>query len=470
MFTTTRWTASHTALVLATALSAAAILPAQMTNARPAPALASASATVVDERISASVHQNGSASVILRLRTTFRPEGDLSAAARDAQRGTIRQLRTSLVARLGSGATQVRGYDEVPFVSLTVDSQGLSVLRRSPEVVRVDEDQMLTIADDGGQATGTVSSSNAPAWWHLRQTGTYSSWQQGYDGLGQTVAILDTGVQRDHPWLTGKVVAEACFSTARTCPNGATYQYGAGAARPCNFHTQCAHGTHVAGIAAGKYGVARRASIIAVQVMQPGATRPTYATSDLINGLRYVYQMRSQFRIAAVNISLGGGRSYGYCDDRTNASSFFAWADALRSVGIATVVSSGNDGWSDSMGSPACNSNVISVGNTTIDSSGVDAVWHTSNSAATLTLLAPGTQICSSIPNSSSSCAYTGTSMAAPVVAGAIAALKQLRPTATVASEINALHYSGTSVSDSRNGIVRTRINVPGALHWLYTH
>src|SRR5204863_97317 len=91
--------------------------------------------------------------------------------------------------------------------------------------------------------------------------------------------VLDTGVDAAHPFLDGKVVAEACFSTSAAgttesfCPNGQDEQIGAGAGAPCPL-PDCLHGTHVAGIAAGHdasglhtaSGVAKGAQVIAVQV------------------------------------------------------------------------------------------------------------------------------------------------------------------------------------------------------------
>ena len=74
----------------------------------------------------------------------------------------------------------------------------------------------------------------------------------GYDGSGYSVAYSDTGVDKTHPFLAGKVVHEACFSSGQAytgqngCPNGQSTQIGAGAGAPCDV-SSCSHGTHVAG-------------------------------------------------------------------------------------------------------------------------------------------------------------------------------------------------------------------------------
>jgi subtilisin family serine protease len=165
----------------------------------------------------------------------------------------------------------------------------------------------------------------------------------------------------------------------------------------------------------------------------------------------------------------------GYCDDyRTTVATYYNWFANLRYAGIAPVVSSGNDDYTNAVENPACNSNAISVGNTTLDSYGQDAVLgyvsNGSDSYLHLTLLAPGSDICSSVPNNRWECGWTGTSMAAPHVTGAIAALRQLRPSASVTSIVTALQQAGLPIYDSRNGIKKSRINVASALSYLSTH
>jgi hypothetical protein len=158
-------------------------------------------------------------------------------------------------------------------------------------------------------------------------------------------------------------------------------------------------------------------------------------------------------------MSLGGGlvASQSACDS-ANASTK-AVIDNLRSVGIATVIASGNAGSATAIGEPACISTAVAVGSTTKQ----DGMSSFSNSSPMVDLLAPGSSITSSITGNGFG-PKSGTSMSTPHVAGAWAVLKQLKPTASVTEVLNALAASGQSVTDTRNGITRSRIRVKSAL------
>jgi subtilisin family serine protease len=279
--------------------------------------------------------------------------------------------------------------------------------------------------------------------------------EAGGTGAGQSVAILDTGVDRAHPFLAGRVVAEACFSTTSAanrstsvCPNNQASQTGEGAGVPCRA-SGCEHGTHVAGIAAGKgtdfSGVAPEAGIIAVQVFSQftgatcGGLSPCVAsfTSDQIRALDFVLQQAGQRPVASVNMSLGGGRSTTACDNDLTKPVI----DQLRAAGVATAIASGNDGFRDSVSFPGCISTAVTVGAT----SKQDQLADFSNCGPQVDLHAPGVSINSSVPGGRFA-AFSGTSMATPHVAGAFAALKSLHPRATVDAIEKALKSSGLDV------------------------
>ena len=408
--------------------------------------------------------------VIVGVDAPFVPEAKLADAdAVATQQATIADAQSALLGRLDAGHAVVTArYRYIPYVALRVDSAGLAALHADKGVTSITEDDLSAAA----------LAESVPL------VGGTTAWAQGYTGAGWTVAVLDTGVDRTHPFLAGKVVAEACYSTTdvaggtRTvCPNGQSEQVGEGAGVNCPLEVSgCKHGTHVAGIVAGhsytgvEYsGVAKDASIIAMQVFSrfddeqvcrglPTPCALSFA-SDQIRALEQVYALRTTHQIAAVNMSLGGGYSkYQQDCDRTDGPRKAA-IDNLRGAGIATVISSGNTGYTDAIGRPGCISTAVSVGATTK----ADAVDDYSNSAWFLSLLAPGSAINSSVPGGGFD-TWDGTSMAAPHVAGAWALLKQAAPGASVDTLLGALRYSGALVRDARNGIVTPRIQVDAAI------
>jgi len=169
----------------------------------------------------------------------------------------------------------------------------------------------------------------------------------------------------------------------------------------------CSHGTHVAGIAAGSHtnatvaydGVAPGADIIAIQVFSYFEDYGDVLSwnSDQLLALERVYEMSFSYNIAAVNMSLGGADRYtDHCDSDPRKAAI----DNLRSVGIATIVAAGNEGYTDGVSAPACVSSAVAVGGTRDD----DALWGCSNSSEMVHLLAPGVGVNSSIPDN----AYAG--------------------------------------------------------------
>jgi subtilisin family serine protease len=445
--------------------------------------------------LEASARRNGRIPVVVRLRA---PGPDVTTIT--ARSHHFRAQRDQLLARFGGRHPHAfKGLEGAPFVALRASTADLQVLRAAGEVRAVSVDRVIGLA--GTTSLGAAGGQQLPQLWDYSRIGADWANANGWTGRGMKIVVIDTGVDRSNPYLQGKVVNEACFATnsngSGACRNGATYQYSTtaagvtGSAAPCSY-SGCAHGTHVAHTAAGQYGVARGASIVAIRAAHPewdsklGAYVATFSNSDLGSALWYVHDVLPQVGIvaAAVNMSIGGGAGWaGYCDDP------HSWItneiNALKSdYEIPTVISSGNDNYANGINWPACNSNAVSVGNTTLTaaSGGVDAVHGYvspggSNTAATLDLLAPGTDICSAVPvsldNDGWQCGWNGTSMAAPHVAGALAMLTQKRPTATVDQMVAALQrsgsYGGVAITDSRNtAVTRTRINVANALYYSF--
>ncbi len=404
--------------------------------------------------------------VTLDLKTPFQPEGRLSAMAVKAQRTAIATAQAELSQQLlPYGARVYVEYEVFPLLAVVADEAALRFLTTSPLVTGIEEDVAVPVA-----LLSSTAVIGAPA-----------TWSQGYDGSGWAVVVLDNGIDSNHPFLTGRMPAEYCFSNANgagagvsLCPNGAPYDTSADVEIPaCSVSTPgdlCSHGSHVAGIAGGAdnggvpgyNGVAPDAQVIPIQVFtrfnsgcSPTSPCTLSYSSDQLLALQYIFTtLRLSHNISSVNMSLGGGQYYTACD----GNSLKMAIDSLLSVGIATIIASGNEGWSDSIAAPGCISTAVTVGATTDG----DTVASFSNSNALVDLLAPGVAIDSSVPNDSYG-SKQGTSMATPHVAGAWAVLKEANPTATPAEILAALQQYGISVTDSRNGLIRSRIQLDRA-------
>ncbi len=358
-------------------------------------------------------------------------EAQVSPAILQQRMTAIASAQTRLMSRLAnSGTSNVKNFKYHPYVAMRVNEGALNEILQDNDVVSVEVDYIL-------RPTLTTTPPLVDA---------LAAWNAGHDGTGQTVAILDTGVATTHPFLSGKTVAEACFSSAAggyisLCPSGNNLQIGLGAGVNCP-DTGCYHGTHVAGIAVGKRGVigadaggmAPGASLIAIQVfVKDCSVAPcdlVAFTSDILLGLDYVYSLRNTYRIAAINLSLAGAPTAAPCD--TYSPSLAASINSLRAANIATVIAAGNDGNANLVSFPACISSAISVGSTTKG----NAVSSFSNGGAALDLFAPGSSIYSSLPGGGFGYA-SGTSMATPHVTGAWATVMSARPQAQVRETLN---------------------------------
>lgn len=422
--------------------------------------------TVADE-LQARAATQGTVRVIVRLDAPFVPEGRLAslaqvlgqrqllAGAQSTVRGQLRGVRHRVVREFGG---------TLPLLALEASPEALQMLASLRGIVaRIYEDRLS--APGLAQSIPVIKANEV--------------WNTGFDGSGQIVAVLDTGVQKAHSFFSsGKVIAEACFSTnfapagiTSLCPGGVEFSAASGSGRPCTV-AECDHGTHVAGIAAGagdaSSGVAKGARIIAIQVFSrfPGSFCGTPSpcilsfSSDQIAALNHVHARRLSFpghRVASVNLSLGSGAFQSPCDVM---EPYKPAIDQLRAPhpgdpgsdpGVATTIAAGNEGFTDAISAPACISSAIPVASATKS----DGVSSFSNLAAPTIfpsiLFAPGSSITSAVPPGPDTFAVlSGTSMAAPHVAGALAVLREIEPTASVDELIAHLKNTGRLISDER--------------------
>ena len=268
-----------------------------------------------------------------------------------------------------------------------------------------------------------------------------------HKGKDTYVAIIDTGIEKAHPFFQDRVALEACFATR--CPNGSNQMIGSGAAVPVHWH-----GTHVAGIAAGYNsnftGVASESKIIAINVFN---TSGAAYDADIIKALNWLSSISNNYNISSVNMSLGGSMTFtGTCDNYIPAMT--TAIKNLKDKNIATVISSGN-GYAFGMSAPACISHSVSVAATYKNSTNITDF---SNISTHTDLAAPGASIVSSKLMGSYSAA-TGTSMSSPFVTGAFAVYRSAYGVQSVDKVLSDFQTNGITVRDSYTNLSIKKIN-----------
>ena len=306
-------------------------------------------------------------------------------------------------------------------------------LSRMPRVDRIVRDQTFQVSWDESDSTASATEAgilavNAP-----------QAWSAGAKGDGVTVAVIDSGVA-DHPDLAGRILTRVDFTGEQSNgdPGG--------------------HGTHVAGLIAGNgassngawTGVAPDANIVSVRVIDATGHAKL---SWIFAGMQWVLANRNTYHIKVVNMSFGGTALTGYQNDLLASA-----AEMLNFAGLTVVVSAGNAGPGQStITTPADDPFVITVG--AADDNGTatlgdDRVASWSSQGPTAfdgiakpDVVAPGRKMIGlraagsaidtayperrvTAPGSTTARYFTmsGTSMAAPVVAGAAALFLERYP------------------------------------------
>ncbi len=412
------------------------------------------------------IQRDGSARVLVRMKTDRALEWSARqpaagqraavAAALDTMEPTLRRARI----------TPSRTFRTLPFVAASVTQEQLLSLAASPDVESISLVRLERKLAERTQVTTAMASIDVQ-----------NAWAKGYDGTGYAVAILDGGFNLQHPMLRGKNVGDACFAldydttVKNNCPSGATPQIGEGAASNCPAGSdRCEHGTHVASIAAGNdgtnFGVARGARIVPLDVFSKDSNKddcspdPTPCevtdSSAALAALDYVNEHAAEYKIAAVNLSFGGAPKDGYCDEDPRKGAI----DMLRQKGIMVTIAAGNDGSTGKVGAPACISSADGVAATNDGTS----VASFSNFANVLDFAAPGVNIQGANYSGAGLLGLSGTSMAAPHVAGAFAVLRQAFPTATFDQLETAMKQTGLAVTRQDSGITLPKIQIAAAL------
>ena len=365
-------------------------------------------------------------------------------------RGEVAAAQQSAIRRVGRSELRVvRQYAAVPAFAASVTSEEAGhALAADPLVRRID-------LDVGG--AGFLSAS-------VPFIGANERHAVGNRGQGVTVAILDTGIDTDHPDLADAIVHQACFGNAAGpvdgvgfCPGGSDRRVGPGAAED-----DAGHGSHVSGIVTSNGtvvppGVAPGASIVAIKVMNNCSFSGCFFSfGEIVAALDYIITNNATLGVDVINMSIGTSALFpGECDNLAAFTMAGAAAvNTLRAMGVITFASAGNNGSGTSMPAPACLRNVVSVGAT----NNLDVVAAFSNSNATTDIFAPGVSIVSASRFGGTTTA-SGTSMASPHAAGCAALLIDAGE-ATTPNAIEArLESSPFRVTDVTNGLSFPRID-----------
>ncbi|KAK4172180.1 putative alkaline serine protease [Triangularia setosa] len=288
---------------------------------------------------------------------------------------------------------EIRGY------SASFDEATKAELEALPEVADIEPVQIFkhcAVQSDAPWGLARISTrSKLPA------AGPYT-YKYTNTGEGAIAYVIDTGINDAHVDFEGRASKGPKFVTSTTAISDEDLN---------------GHGTHVAGTIAGKtYGVAKKAQVIGIKVFddqpEPGAQ-----TSDIISALDYVVkEFKDHGKPSVVNLSLGGGVSPAM--DRAVAS-------AVRS-GVTVVVAAGNEGAQATTSSPAREPLAITVGASDV----ADKSAYFSNYGKIVDIFAPGVKILSTwIGSTEATNTISGTSMASPHVAGAVAQIIGKEPT-----------------------------------------
>jgi aqualysin 1 len=316
---------------------------------------------------------------------------------------------TTIQALRSTGATIKRTYSIIPGVAGQFSPAQVEALRNNPAVAYVEPNQVFTAG--AVQFNPTVNLDRVD-----QREGTNNQYDDfGFNGAGTHVYVLDTGIRTTHREFAGRIGAG--FSALDNSPS----------VEDCN-----GHGTHVASIAAGtRFGVAKAATAHSVRVLDCSGNG---TTADVIEGLNFVRTTGTTFP-SVVNMSLFGPDSPALNDA----------ISSLTGANVPVVVAAGNSASDACLGSPANEPSALTVGATAAN----DSRAGFSNFGECLDLFAPGVNVLGAgIANNDATATISGTSQAAPHVAGAVALFLQRFP------RTQAAKVAGGILGNSTPGVV----------------
>ncbi|MBU2705662.1 S8 family serine peptidase [Zooshikella marina] len=305
---------------------------------------------------------------------------------------------------------------------------------------------------------------------------------EDYKGKGVKIAVLDSGINKTHPQIQGKIVEEYCFQSINpnnitlsqaialekkfgkdygACANGLKFQQGKDAA--VDDH---GHGTHVTGIIAASKssdpnaapeGDASQAEIISFKVLN---SKNSYEHQDLVNALNLLATDPNLQDIKVINLSLGASLNLPGTCDKYVTGDLPDVIKKLTSQGKIIIAASGNEGLTGGEGLPSCLDNTISVAahsthpspdfklivNCGHESLSENEIICFSNVSKTTDIAAPGHNIISLNHLSNDTTIMSGTSQATPAVTACVARMLEKNPTLSPADVKIYLQHGGNYI------------------------
>ncbi|WP_439026151.1 S8 family peptidase [Haloarchaeobius sp. DT45] len=311
-------------------------------------------------------------------------------------------------------------------MTIRLAKKAADALTRNPNIRYVEEN-------------GTMHALAETEGWGIDRTDADVAHANGETGSGADIAILDTGIDSDHPDLQANIGSGTSFVACRTkggCRFGAKP-----ADNTCyeSWDDDNNHGTHCAGIAnavdntEGVIGVSTQATLHAVKVLDKCGSG---SFSDIAAGVEYVADQGWD----VASMSLGGS---------SGSSALRDACQYAESAGVFLVGAAGNDGpCSDCVGYPAAYPEVMAVSSTASD----DTLSDFSSTGPEVDIAAPGTDIYSSVASNGGYDTYSGTSMATPHVAGAAGLLMANGYTASEARDQLASTAENIGLASNESG------------------
>jgi subtilisin family serine protease len=329
----------------------------------------------------------------------------------DAVRSVTEPGTRPLVAVLAQQLARAHGADAVAVYQHALKGFAVQLTEQQAEILAGDPRIDFVEPDQPVELVATQS----PATWGLdridqRDLPLNNAYTYNQTGQGVHAYVIDTGVRASHQEFAGRM------------GNGFTAINDGQGTNDCN-----GHGTHVAGTTGGTtYGVAKAVTLHAVRVLSCSGSG---STSGVIAGVDWVTQ--NHVKPAVANMSLGGSISSAL--DQAVANSIAA--------GVSYAIAAGNSNANACNASPARVASANTVGATTSS----DARSSFSNFGTCVDIFAPGSSITSAWHTSNTATnTISGTSMASPHVAGALALYLQTNPGASPSTVTNALISNST--------------------------